>query len=831
MLIEPAAGAWDTGVLREALGAVVAAHPQLRSRPGAADGRRTVRAGSGPADGQDPLVEREFTDEAGFAAILDRIGAGLDARTGVHLRLLLARDRRPGGPRADRLALLVHELAVDAGSWRILLDDLTTALTGAGAGRPQRPRRMPDPPAGRVGELRELARDPAEAQHWHQVAERRSRTPGTTAPPAGAGAVHRTGPTDPDPDRDREAAGLTADPDREAGPDPDREAGPDADPDAGAGVGVGVVRRSGFTLDRDRTERIVHNLARRLSLTTGQVLTGVFALALARWQRGAEVGFDVRSDPRGARRGPRRHAGRLTDPYPVQLTVDRHLGPLGQLTALAGPLAACAGRAGDGAGFGACREWSPDPALRRALRELGPARACLTLDGPGAPPPGPARPAAPLFPGHRVRVRAQVAAGRLHIGLDWTGEDSGGITDTSAAALRHLLRGVLEELAAVPAVPLPPAFRATPQQGALYTSGAGLPGTGHHVEQLVWLWHGPLDAARFTASWQSVFDCEAVLRTAFAPGPEPLLVVHERTVPEITHRVLRDDDWCPFLERDRLRGFDPHRPAALRLTLLHPEPPARTARPGTVGAAAPARIVLTYHRALLDTWSTHLLLREFYRAYLAGGTLPGGERRPDLRDYTAWAAAQDPRPAREFWTAPATTPPAPPATAHPAPPATGHPAGHPAAVAGPGAGRGHGPGRGGACPAASGSRRHRPPRALGGHLGHRGEQCAPGGVGHADPLGLGCHRAGAGVFRGERAGPWYRVRGRGPDAGAAAQRAADVPGGGPGGHRAASAASTARPRRGHGRLRMGAGRVGPGLGRRRSARAHRRRLRGPAVSA
>lgn len=69
--------------------------------------------------------------------------------------------------------------------------------------------------------------------------------------------------------------------------------------------------------------------------------------------------------------------------------------------------------------------------------------------------------------------------------------------------------------------------------------------------------------------------------------------------------------------------------------LLEPGPARPTA------ASLPTRIVLTYHRALIDTWSAHLLLREFYRAYLAGGTLPGGERRPDLRDYSAWLAAQD----------------------------------------------------------------------------------------------------------------------------------------------------------------------------------------------
>lgn len=613
MLIKPAAPL-DTGTLRRALRAVLAAHPQLRSRLDAAGGWRTAEPVEGADGGQDPLVEGEFTDEAAFAALLTSTGRTLDAHTGVQLRLLLAKDRRPAGPRAHRLVVIVHELAVDAASWRILLDDLTAALGAVADRAPARPQPVPDRLASWVAELRELARDSAEAQHWSLVAERRSRAAGFHRP------ARVTRPGD----------------------------GPDVAPAHPWNRGPGEVRHTGFTLDQCLTERITHHLARRLALTTGQVLTGVFALALARWQGSDEAGFDIRSDPRTGRQSLRHQVGRLTDPYPVHLTLDPGLDPLAQLSALAGPLAACPGRAGGGAGFGACREWSPDPSLRRALRELTPAQACLTLDDPGRPLPGLARPlpsGAPRRPAYRVEARAQIVDGRLHIGVDWVSDHAEGITDTSVDALQHLLRELLGKLADAPAAPIPPAFPLAPQQSALCTGGDAQPGTGHHVEQLVWVWRGPLDTQRFTASWQSVFNCETVLRTAFTPGPEPQLVVHDRVAPEITRRSFHDGNWSALLERDRLRGFDLCRPAALRLTLLQTEqtPPA--------GTAAPTRILVTYHRALLDTWSSHLLLREFYRAYLAGGTLPGGERRPDLRDYTAWVAAQDLEAAREFWAA------------------------------------------------------------------------------------------------------------------------------------------------------------------------------------
>ncbi|MEU8578673.1 condensation domain-containing protein [Streptomyces asoensis] len=760
VFIETAA-ALDTAEVRRALRAVLAAHPQLRARPdtagdrltgtspasgttaaagtaltfGTADTAAAAAAGTavpagggetGSGGGLEPLVEGEFSDEAGFAAAVASIGRTVDVRRGVQLRALLARDRRRAdhtGPRADRLALVAHELAVDDASWQILLDDLAAALGSAARQDAARPQRAPDGLADWVTALRELAGDAAEARHWSAVAERRSRAAaagraarpghpaaapahtGDTAPAAtettartapapapadGTGPGEKAVAPDPDPDRTatEAAAGTGADTTGAGGrpvapgraeaaaaamtppatgaadetmtatgagaahetsartptPPATAPATPPA-PAPGAGTVPGPGSVVGFTLDQDTTERITEGLAERLALTADQVLTGVFALALARWQDTDEVSLDVRSDPRPGHRGLRRHVGRLTDVHPVHLTLQPGLDPLSRLAAAAGALAASQGQAAGGAGFGACREWSPDPLLRDTLRTLPPARALLDLHGPHETLPDcvhriPA--GAPGRPAHQLTARIQLTGTALHIGLEPAGghgEDTGA---ASPAALAELLHDLLTELAAALAVPIPSVFGATPQQAALFTGGDARPGTGRHVEQLVWVWHGPLDLDRFTAAWQSVFDCETVLRTSFTGGPRPQLMVHARVTPDITRRIHRGDDWSPLLERDRLRGFDLRCPGALRLTLLESERAAPAPAP-------PTRIVLTYHRALLDTWSAHILLREFYRAYLAGGSLPGGERRPDLRDYTAWIAAQDLEPVREFW--------------------------------------------------------------------------------------------------------------------------------------------------------------------------------------
>lgn len=185
-----------------------------------------------------------------------------------------------------------------------------------------------------------------------------------------------------------------------------------------------------------------------------------------------------------------------------------------------------------------------------------------------------------------------------------------------------------------------PALTPTPLMRELLADADAHP--GRHVERLSWAWHGPLDLERFRASWQSVVDHESVLRAAFDDGPEPLLLLHDDVRAEVLWLPHGSVRWNDLVEHDVRRGLDPRRPCGLRVTVLG-------AAAAGDGKARAAHVLLTYHHALLDDWSARLLLREFYRAYLAGGRLPGGERRPDLRDYVRWLGHQDTAPAREFW--------------------------------------------------------------------------------------------------------------------------------------------------------------------------------------
>ncbi|MDI3390599.1 condensation domain-containing protein [Streptomyces sp. B-S-A8] len=184
----------------------------------------------------------------------------------------------------------------------------------------------------------------------------------------------------------------------------------------------------------------------------------------------------------------------------------------------------------------------------------------------------------------------------------------------------------------------------TPLQCELLSDQASSP--QHHVGQLLWRWHGPLDTARFRTAWQSVFCHETVLRAAFVWDPGPRLALHDRAHPDAVRHPHGTLTRQALMEQERARGFDLGRPGLLRVALLD-------GQPRQPGSALPyTDVVLTYHRSVLDSWSAGLLVREFYRRYLAGDRPRGGERRPDLRDYRRWLAAQDPGAARDFWARP-----------------------------------------------------------------------------------------------------------------------------------------------------------------------------------
>lgn len=124
--------ALDLARLEQAFAAVVARHEALRLRfEHSPDGWRQVPS---PAEIDPPLLyDLSRVPEPAHAAIeagaWETLHAGLDPANGRHARLALIRRGEAAG---DLLLAVVHHLAIDAASWRIVMADLETAYRALG---------------------------------------------------------------------------------------------------------------------------------------------------------------------------------------------------------------------------------------------------------------------------------------------------------------------------------------------------------------------------------------------------------------------------------------------------------------------------------------------------------------------------------------------------------------------------------------------------------------------------------------------------------------------------------------------------------------------------
>ncbi|MFG2463697.1 condensation domain-containing protein [Streptomyces sp. NPDC048523] len=626
-------------VLREALAAVLAAHPLLCTvlGPGPAG---TLLLGTRPPGARMPhglLRTARFTGRAAFDAAVADARRSLDPRTGASLRAVHAQGGLPGLAGSDLLFLAVHDLAADPASWRILLEDLETALGALALGR--------TPP---------LQDDAGWLEQWSAwlaatSGGRDDQAPGPTTPALASGTAAGSGTP-------RAALGAVAEGASTEGvtleglsAESATTAGVTA-PDGDGGLEAAHAR---FSLGARETRQITAVLPHHHRLSAAELLAGAFGQALARWCRTHEAVFDLCTDGRTLLPAHARAVGPYTRARRIRLDADPDLVPARFLVTVASALTADE-PAGTGPG-------SPTPGrlLRVRLTHHDPAPlpapssrfTVIHTDEDHAPWPTQG------LGEYEIEVRTQVEDGRLHVRAV-----AGGVLRAALDVLCGHLRSVLEHLAGpttpAPAAPYPaPVVAATPRQQELLARSLARPGAGHHVEQLQWMWHGPLDSERFSAAWQAVADSETLLRAAFDPHDHTRITLHEHATVPIERLSHQDITWPSLLERDRRRAVDVHRPGPLRIT-LHDGPVSQA-------AAAQTRVLLTFHQALVDTWSAQVLIREFYRAYLNEGSPAGGERRPDLRDYARWLDEQDTAGARDFW-AGATPPPG--AAVHPARP-------------------------------------------------------------------------------------------------------------------------------------------------------------------
>jgi amino acid adenylation domain-containing protein/non-ribosomal peptide synthase protein (TIGR01720 family) len=173
--------------------------------------------------------------------------------------------------------------------------------------------------------------------------------------------------------------------------------------------------------------------------------------------------------------------------------------------------------------------------------------------------------------------------------------------------------------------------------------------TGVDIIQLSCVLEGDVQPEEFQRAWQQVIDRHPALRTAFLAGDggDPIQVVVDRAQMPWHVADWRDgaaDDRAArlteFLRADRVRGFTIDEPPMMRGALLQFD-------------RARWQFVWTHHHLLTDGWCLPILLNEamaIYEGTLARQPVTLPAARP-FRDYIAWLARQDRESAREFWRA------------------------------------------------------------------------------------------------------------------------------------------------------------------------------------
>ncbi|MFD1832207.1 amino acid adenylation domain-containing protein, partial [Streptomyces desertarenae] len=654
----PGAGPDD---VRDALQALLDRHDALRihAAPAAEPGRlwdlRVERAGTVTAErclrriDAAGMSEEELAEAVAAEAVAAR--EALDPVAGALVGAVwFDRGGEPG-----RLVLVIHHLAVDGVSWRILLGDLREAWRALRDGRrPELPRTGTSLRTWAT-RLADRAADPAvtaQLDHW-------------TAALADAGPEVGSRPLD----RTRDTAATSA-------------------------VLSGELPES-------VTAALLGPAPAAFRAGVNDLLLTAFALAVNHWrgEEGEPVLVDLEGHGRAEDLVPgadlSRTVGWFTSVYPVRLAA-------GAVTA-----AELAGRGpavGDaikrvkeqlravpdeGLGYGLLRHLNPETSRRlahgararfgfnylgRFAAEQGGGEDGWQLLGSG---PAGRHPDTPLD--HEIEVNAVTAEGpdgpRLitrwtyatgllteeevrRLARSWslalhavvghaTGAGAGGLTP-SDVAVPDLGQAEIEELERRCGTALEDVLPVAPlQEGLLYHSVYDRRALDVYVGQLAFRLDGEIDEDALRAAAGALVARHTSLRTGFQQRESGQWVQTVAAAAELPWRSrdLRAPGEAPadagavqrrldeLTAAERTERFDLTRPPLVRFLL------ART-------APEQYRFVITTHHTIVDGWSIPILLRELLALY-GGAPLPDA---PGHRAYADWLAGRDLRAAREAWT-------------------------------------------------------------------------------------------------------------------------------------------------------------------------------------
>jgi len=606
----------DDEPLRELGRALVAQHDALRMRYQFDVGSVTQSHG----EAYDPVEIHDLRGATNPNADLERHAsaeqASLDLERGSLARFVLFHL-----PDGDRLLALIHHLAVDGVSWRILLDDLRVGLSQLSRREPLRLGAKSDSFQAWALALEGMAAEVESERAWWDRIE---------AVPA------RALPYDAAP-------GVSLESD---------------------------AREQRLILSADDTEALLSRVHQAYNTRTNDVLFAALARACRDWAGPGAIRLDVEAHGRdGLDLDVSRTVGWFTALYPIMLDIGDEQDPGKQLTTVKEGLRRTPGH---GLGYGLLRGGLPSgaPILFNFLGQFD-----TDIEGFEIADESRGSEQGPLAKmTHDIEVGGFIAQGRLHMTLRYTSKR---FHDRTITRLRDAYQAALQDLIAhcrqrattqrtlsdfryrdtttgalvarLGADRVEDVYPLSPmQQGMLYHSV--LAGDSPvYLEQFTCSIRGTLDVDAFRMAWERVIQRHTVLRTAFFWNQveQPVQVVfwrvdppwssHDwRTLPEAERQSRLDT----FPEQDRRKGLELDAPPLMRFTLMR------------LGDES-YRFFWSSRHLVLDGWSTAIVLSDVFASYqaaVAGKDDSPVSTRP-FGDYIDWLQARDPAQADAYWRA------------------------------------------------------------------------------------------------------------------------------------------------------------------------------------
>ncbi|HEX7184129.1 MAG TPA: non-ribosomal peptide synthase/polyketide synthase [Thermoanaerobaculia bacterium] len=620
------------GSLAQAVARLVEHHDALRLRFQRRDGE-WVQHHAGPGDV--PFLHADLSAlpsvcwPQAVEAAADEIQKSLDLAAGPILRFALF---SPGAGERQRLLAVVHHLAVDGVSWRILLEDLETAYRQVSRGK----------------EI-VLPSKTCSFKEWSERLAAHARSGGLQAEAIGWLAVAE------------HISPLPID-------------------FPGGGNRVGTAATIKISLSPEETRALLEDVSAAYRTRADEVLLTALAEPLTRLTGARSTIVEIEGHGRDALEGIdlSRTVGWLTAAFPVLIE-----GGGTPEEALKHVKESLRSVLFSGIGYGLLLDPASTTDAARRLQSLARPEVSFNYLGQldrALPESFPFDPA-PESKGenqdlqdlreHLLEISAAVIGGGLEVSWIYSRElhrreTIAALADQFLASLRRLIAHCLSsdaggytpsdfplaglgqrtldlvlgaERGIEDVYPLSPL-----QQGMLFHTLSS-PGSQAYFEQFSYCLRGELDTAAFRRAWQHVVDRHPILRSSFLWEGlrEPMQMVHQKAAlpwEELDWRGSADPQHLleKHLAADRRRSFELARAPLMRLTLIRLD-------------GDEWWLTWSHHHVLLDGWSLSIVFREVlvgYEVFRNGGKPSLPAVRP-YRDYIEWLRRQDSNASERYW--------------------------------------------------------------------------------------------------------------------------------------------------------------------------------------